>query len=65
MPDKSAQTATLSQALLEQFACPVCFGALSLVEGGGQIRCMGCGRGYPVIEGIPVLIAERAVEAGP
>jgi len=46
--------------VLEQLACPVCFGILRLMELGDGILCEGCGRGYPVVDGIPVLIAERA-----
>jgi len=46
--------------LLAQLACPVCFGALRMERAGERIVCEGCGRGYPVIDGIPVLIAERA-----
>jgi uncharacterized protein YbaR (Trm112 family) len=34
---------------------------LEAVEGGGErLVCAGCRRGYPVVEGIPVLIVERA-----
>jgi hypothetical protein len=45
--------------MLEQLACPACQGELALA--GGAIRCRGCGRSYPLIDGIPVLIAERAL----
>jgi uncharacterized protein YbaR (Trm112 family) len=51
-----------NQAALEawarELACPVCLGKLRL--DGPQIVCAGCGRSYPVVDGIPVLIAERA-----
>ena len=46
--------------LLQQLACPVCFGVLSLAPSGGEIVCAACRRAYPLIDGIPVLIAERA-----
>jgi uncharacterized protein YbaR (Trm112 family) len=46
----------------EQLACPVCFQPLRLEE--TRVVCAGCGRAYPVVDGIPVLIAERAVEPG-
>ena len=39
-------------------ACPVCFGSLTFSE--VEVVCAGCGRRYPVVDGIPVLIAERA-----
>jgi hypothetical protein len=44
-----------------QLACPACLDALRLEE--GLLVCTGCGRAYPIVDGIPVLIAERA-EAG-
>ena len=39
-------------------ACPSCLAALRLE--GSTVVCAGCGRAYPVVDGIPVLIAERA-----
>jgi uncharacterized protein YbaR (Trm112 family) len=42
-------------------ACPVCFGALTVTADAAT--CAGCGRVYPVSEGIPVLIGERAEKA--
>ena len=41
-----------------QLACPVCFGALAVSE--AEARCEGCGCVYPVVDGIAVLIGERA-----
>lgn len=38
-------------------ACPACLGALR--EEAETVVCMACGRVYPVMDGIPVLIAER------
>ncbi len=38
--------------------CPVCFGELRFSE--SSVECSACGRSYPVVDGIPVLIAERA-----
>ena len=43
---------------LKALACPACHGELRLA--GEAIVCGGCGRSYPLIDGIPVLIAERA-----
>jgi len=28
--------------------------------GGSVIRCSGCGRRYPIVDGIPILLAPRA-----
>ena len=49
---------TRFEELRELLACPVCYGELRLE--GGRVVCAGCGRGYPMVEGIPALIAERA-----
>jgi uncharacterized protein len=49
--------------VLEQLACPVCYGVLRLDAAGGLIHCVACLRGYPLVDGIPVLIAERALIA--
>jgi uncharacterized protein YbaR (Trm112 family) len=53
-------------AWAQQFACPVCFQSLRVEQ--TRVDCVGCGRVYPVVDGIPVLIAERATgpeSAGP
>jgi uncharacterized protein YbaR (Trm112 family) len=39
-------------------ACPACLG--SLCAEASRLVCTACGRSYPVVDGIPVLIAERA-----
>ena len=41
-----------------ELACPACRGALRLEE--ARVVCTGCERCYPVVDGIPVLIVERA-----
>ncbi|MGA9673278.1 MAG: Trm112 family protein [Terracidiphilus sp.] len=45
-------------SVLDQLACPVCLGGLRFNE--DRLVCASCGRGYPIVDGIPVLIAERA-----
>ena len=42
----------------DDLACPVCFRALHFSE--SAVVCEGCGRNYPVVDGIPVLIPQRA-----
>jgi len=39
-------------------ACPVCFGELSVTA--EHATCAACRRVYPVTDGIPVLIGDRA-----
>jgi uncharacterized protein YbaR (Trm112 family) len=58
--DSPSQSRIFDARLLERLACPVCFGELRLEASGGAIACAGCLRSYPLIDGIPVLIAERA-----
>jgi uncharacterized protein len=48
----------LTPEILAMLACPVCHGSLS--ADAGRIRCSECRRAYPVEDGIPVLLAERA-----
>jgi uncharacterized protein YbaR (Trm112 family) len=59
----SGKSEEFDARMLEQLACPVCFGVLrlnSLGAQGKQIICVECERAYPLIDGIPVLIPERA-----
>jgi uncharacterized protein YbaR (Trm112 family) len=48
----------LSPEIFAMLVCPVCRGGLVLDE--NFIRCIECGRRYPVEDGIPILLAERA-----
>lgn len=48
----------LSQDVLAMLACPVCYGRLAIRD--GRVCCTQCGRSYPVEDGIPVLLPERA-----
>jgi hypothetical protein len=54
---EAMKPADLSQ-WAQDLVCPVCFGALAFSE--AAVTCSGCGRRYPVVDGIPVLIASRA-----
>jgi hypothetical protein len=49
-------------SLAATLACPACHGELRPEE--TRLVCASCARGYPVVDGIPVLIAERAESAG-
>ncbi|MFD2264255.1 methyltransferase domain-containing protein [Lacibacterium aquatile] len=37
--------------------CPVCSGA-DLIETDERVSCRSCGRGFPVVDGIPLLLAD-------
>ncbi len=41
--------------------CPACRGELDEV-GEGALGCKGCGRTYPVTDGVPVLLVDEAIE---
>ena len=44
----------------DDLVCPVCYARLRFE--GPAVVCIGCARTYPVIDGIPVLIPQRAIE---
>jgi hypothetical protein len=45
--------------------CPACHAELAdrAGAGGPQLVCAGCGRAYPVHDGIPVLLVDEAAVA--
>jgi uncharacterized protein YbaR (Trm112 family) len=57
-------------SIISDLACPACHGDLRLYPKAdslseaptneGRLLCAACGRAYPIIDGIPVLIVERA-----
>ncbi|MGA2654220.1 MAG: Trm112 family protein [Terracidiphilus sp.] len=57
MPEKPSRHVPLEADLLELLACPACQGVLAVDE--QRLVCAACGRGYPIVDGIPVLIADR------
>jgi len=44
---------------LRWLVCPSCHQGLKLV--GAAVCCIGCARRYPLVDGIPVLLVERAL----
>ncbi|MCL1077580.1 Trm112 family protein [Parashewanella spongiae] len=46
--------------LLEIIACPVCKGKLDYEKENQKLICKADKLAYPITEGIPVLLAERA-----
>lgn len=53
-------------AALHMLACPVCHAALLHIKQEDlkqqAVLCSGCGRRYPIREGLPVLLAEAAYQ---
>jgi SAM-dependent methyltransferase len=47
----------ISHAVRQILRCPVCG---SVLEGGAELGCTGCGAGFPVVNGIPILIDESS-----
>ncbi len=58
MTTEAERTLRFDPNNLSQLACPACRGDLSL--DGSRIFCAVCSRAYPIVDGIPVLIAERS-----
>lgn len=50
---------TVTTEDLRWIVCPVCHQALELQP--ESALCTGCGRRYPLVDGIPVLLADRAL----
>jgi uncharacterized protein YbaR (Trm112 family) len=57
MPADSSQSPVYDLSVVNQLACPACLGALRIEK--GKLLCVECGRAYPILDGIPVLIAGR------
>ncbi len=48
----------LNKELLEILVCPSC--RKPVKEGGKKLVCQGCGRSYPVRDGIPIMLIDEA-----
>jgi len=46
--------------LIAILVCPACRGKIRVREAEQGIECEGCGRVYPVRDGIPVMLVEEA-----
>jgi hypothetical protein len=60
MADDSHKSPSFDPSGIDRLACPACLGNLRLEE--ASLACAVCGRAYPIIDGIPVLIADQATE---
>ena len=50
--------------LMEILVCPACRGTVAERPDDGGIECGGCGRIYPVRDGIPVMLVDEASDPG-
>lgn len=57
MPADPTQSFTFDPSVVGQLACPACLGELRLEA--ASLLCASCGRAFPIVDGIPVLIAGR------
>ncbi|MGD0682771.1 MAG: Trm112 family protein [Terracidiphilus sp.] len=57
MPADSTALPVLDPSVAAQLACPACHGALRIET--DKLVCAQCSRAYPIVDGIPILIAER------
>ncbi len=48
----------IDDELLKILACPACKADVRLQ--GDRIVCVKCGRGYPIKDGIPIMLIEEA-----
>lgn len=51
---------SLSPRLLEKLACPKCHGVLMYRDQDDLLVCNACRLGYPIKQGIPVLLVDEA-----
>lgn len=50
----------IDPSLLEILICPACHGELTALDSDAGLSCDGCGRIYPIRDGIPVMLVEEA-----
>ncbi len=57
MPVDSRYFSPFDPVVVDQLACPACLGGVRLES--DRLVCAVCERGYPIVDGIPVLIAKQ------
>jgi hypothetical protein len=50
----------ISKKLLKILACPMCKGDVKLKR--RELICVGCGRRYPIVDGIPHMLPDELRE---
>ena len=51
---------TITDEFIEMLICPACKGKVRLKEDGSALKCVECGRAYPITNGIPAMVVEEA-----
>jgi len=50
----------LNKEILDILACPKCKSSLHITEDEKSLICDKCNKRYPLVDGIPVLLIEKA-----
>jgi uncharacterized protein YbaR (Trm112 family) len=50
----------VSPELLEILVCPLCKQPVTLTQEKDGLRCGSCGRVYPIVDDIPVMLVDKA-----
>ena len=58
--EQKTEAQPLDAKLLEILACPAC--KQPVKQEGDRIVCTGCGKRYPIREGIPIMLVDEAEE---
>jgi uncharacterized protein YbaR (Trm112 family) len=58
MAQQRSKFVSLDPAIIARLACPACHAALRFEA--SSLVCAKCARAYPILDGIPVLIVDRA-----
>jgi uncharacterized protein len=53
----------ISEILRDVLACPLDKAPVRIDEDKALVVCSECGRGYPIREGIPVMLVDEAIPA--
>jgi LSD1 subclass zinc finger protein len=53
----------VAQELLDLLVCPACKTPVSLTEQKDGLRCATCGRTYPIVDDIPVMLLDKAKQS--
>jgi len=51
---------TVPKELLEILACPLCREEVKPTGDGGGLKCVKCGRIYPIKDDIPIMLVDEA-----
>ena len=50
------------EKLLDLLRCPACEDRPKVEIADGGVRCVKCGRVYPIEDGVPIMLVERSTQ---